>query len=227
MRHKKRASEEAKVREAIAIWRKKNPEPDNHAKLVLTRLEKDSRAAEAFSILNLPPDLAAIVVGDCVIMDLNARTFAIRLAKEEAIQKSLQVAKDGLKACAELLGNATRPKDALEAFVPLDPKQIDRLMQGLNDWEALISLRERIAHETPRRVGATYKRTGKKLRPAHRAAISWLADGVRRLTNKPHYEAVGKLAEVVLRPPQAIDVSQVRSVWRGRKEWRIKSAKID
>ena len=227
VRRKQQKIDSTKADEAIAAWRAKGLEPDGFAKDVVGRLTKDRRAAEAFAILNLPSELAAIVVSDCIKAELNARTFMVRLAREAAIQKLLRTADDGLKACAELLAQATGPRDALQAFVTFNEGEPQALLRGLNDWKSFIDGRRRIAQETPGRVGATRKRTGKHLQAGQRAAIYWIADGVRRLAKRPHYDAVGMLAEVVLELPTSIDATQVRAVCRGRNEWRIGRKKFD
>src|SRR5258708_15304421 len=116
MRHKPRKSDTNKVREATATWREKYPEPDADGHRILKRLERDLRSVEVFTRLDLPAGKAAVVVRDCILADLNARTFESRLAKEEGILMVLKAARRGLKACRALLTDAIAENDALDPF---------------------------------------------------------------------------------------------------------------
>lgn len=207
--------------DAIQVWRKEKPEPNENAQKVLARLARDERAAKAFAIMRPQPNPAFFIIDVCVQAELNARTFQIRIANMNRRLKELQKAEEGLAVCRELITEIGNPSDALSAHIRFEEQHVARLKLGLNEWRSAIDDCRRIALETAPRVGATRNRHGKDA--GRRAAIGWLADGVRRQCKRPHYRAVALLAEVSLNlPKDRISEDQVRAAYAAltRRDWR-------
>jgi hypothetical protein len=89
---------------------------------------------------------------------------------------------------------------------------------GLNLLTDRIEAEWRIAREDSLRFGATRKSNISKA--SQYAAIGWLAEGVHRITGRPHYREVCELAEVIL--GLAVSIDNARWCARQRKrEWRL------
>ncbi len=241
----------AKLDEAIKVWRERHPPPDKYAERVLERLYDNSRTAEAFAKIDPEPKAAYRIVNACVEAEINARTFKGLLRREQRTLKILQTAHDGLEACGLLFAELDRPGDPLAAaylvdmpakLVPLNakvsrsnPSRREILREGLAEWRGLVEARRSIARDTAARIGATrnvgaVSRKGEKTtrknrekKAAVRAAIFWLAAGVRGATGKTHMDAVATLAEITLaKSASTITVDQVKAAYRGRtkRDWR-------
>jgi hypothetical protein len=191
---------------------------DQPALAVLQRLFESNLAADAVAAITDDCRVILRILGACLDCELHCRVFNRDVTLELEMPKRLDALSQAvadLWAFIEEL--AAGPPHRLAAYVLLEPGDREYLGVALGRLKGLIEGRRRIAAETPLRMGATNKlREGDET-----AAIGWLAEGIARVTGRPHYQHVARLAEVVLRAKDITD-DRVREALRTRRgrSWR-------
>jgi len=198
---------------------------DQPALALLDCLAGSSEAANAFERLKLKDrsDEAGILI-TCIDADDLACTFPQRILKAEKTKarmlRLLTPAFELLSFVAELIDEERNPPpfDLLSARIYEPAANISTMWDGLNLLVGHLSTKWTSAKEDVLRLGATKKKFIKQA--GENAAIGWLAEGVFRVTGRPHYRAVRDLAEVILKI-ELDDLERVRRCARVRKrEWR-------
>jgi hypothetical protein len=143
-------------------------------------------------------------------------------ARELAMQDRCAAQMTAVDALEEFMRElARKPKHPLiEAYVSIEPHQVESWLIALADMHGTINARRRIAVETPTRLGMTQKHSQEEAREI--AALGYFAEGIERISGQPHYQQVATLAEIVLGTTEEIDPERVRSALRTRRsrDWR-------
>ena len=190
---------------------------DEAEQKLISRLENDPNAPKIFS--SIKPDKAVKRLFTlCIEADCLARNFGRDLKRGLKTQSQLDTASKGIKALHDLLNDIQQPPlHRLQARQSLDKNETSRMRTGLRAFEDLIRSERRIVAETPIRFGATRKSRGKSA--ATISAMVWIADGVKRITDKANSNFSADLAEIVLRTKVSINRLN-KAVQNREKEWR-------
>jgi hypothetical protein len=213
---------------------------DQWALKLLVRMAKSSDAGAAFELLKLDRRNVTPFLVTCIQAENLARTFPQRITKakmtliraeplgkavaalrtfvdEHIVEQKNPPAFDPLSmsGASELLGRTAEPADSVALERGLyQIVEVKRALYWIADW---IETDRRLAKHNMFRFGATRKSQIKQAR--QNAAIKWLAEGVRRVSGKPHLPAVADLAQVIVGTEVSVD--RTRHVMRTRKrEWR-------
>jgi hypothetical protein len=185
---------------------------------VLTRLYESDLAAETIAAITDDPNVARRIIGVCLECESLCRTFYkdVKVEREmpERLDRLSKEVADLKKFVKEI---SDGPKHRLETGIRLDPGEFDDIKTALGHIQHLIDARRRVAAETPRRFGATNKLDDGD----ETAALGWFAEGVEKITGRPHYKHVARLGEVVLRSKDITD-DRVKEALRTRRQrdWR-------
>jgi hypothetical protein len=233
---KPREERSAKVRwttkkiagELKKIFAEKGAQLDQNAKLVFTRLMSDDpRISEALaSIVKIDSDLDRVLLS-CFQCEEIARTFNETMAKEREIIGRTEKLKRSVTELSSFLdqeiSNPGRTsKDRLSAIIDLSNEDKERLFTAFITMADTISARQRVAHETILRYGATRKSALQNKKAAQTAAIGWLADSIERIAGKPLTRHVAVLAEASLKTADIIGIERVREALKTRaRNWRV------
>jgi hypothetical protein len=210
------------------IFAAKGAQLDQNAKHVFDRLMSDDRVPEALgSIVKTDSDLNRVLLS-CFQYEEIARTFNETMAKEREIIERTEKIKNSVNELASFLdqeiSNPGRMiRDRLSAVITLSNEDKERLFTALITMADTISARQRVAHETILRYGATRKSAPQNKKAAQTAAIGWLADSIERIAGKPVTSHVAVLAEAILETTDIITVERVRKALKTRRgrDWRV------
>jgi len=212
------------LRDAINAYRTAHKDSLDQAALdLLDRVAVSSDAAKAFKRLKLKRQYNdAEILTTCTQADQLARTLRQRITKAEKTLGLAQVerldrAVATLRAFVDELvaeEKETPAFDLLSAGIPAD--NIGAMNSGLYFIARRINEDRRVAKEAVLRLGATQKKGATNAVAPENAAIGWLAEGVRRVTGKPHLAAVRDLAQVMLQT----DLSEDRVCHAARLRYR-------
>jgi len=200
------------------------PKLGQREQALLARLEAAGPAQDAFALVPEPGRAAALLSTILQAAELQA-DFGLHIARAKRDLGSrtrrgeLERCEKALSALRTYLSELqTGSVGWIQAQTIESPESLVRISAGLTALEDLVGAQRRIAQETLKRLGATRKANGRQA--ATLAALGWLADGVKRLTDRPHRNHVAALARVVLRVRVSED--QIRAAERTRKrEWRM------
>jgi hypothetical protein len=150
------------------------------------------------------------------------RAFPEVTARELAMQDRCAAQMTNVDALGEFMRELARKPEhpLIEACVAIEPHEVESWLLALADMRGTIEARQRIAVETPARLGMTQKHHQEEARLI--AALGYLAEGIERISGQPHYRHVATLAEIVLGTTEEIDPDRVRSALRTRRsrDWR-------
>jgi hypothetical protein len=112
------------------------------------------------------------------------------------------------------------PRYPLSASISISAEDKRTCAQGLYTIEWLIKTREQIARETPRRIGATRKKSIKTAQ--ENAGIGWLAASIKGITGRSYIRQTCILAETVF-DIREIGEDRLRGASRNfvNREWRM------
>lgn len=151
-----------------------------------------------------------------------ARTFQKRITDRKLLLEKLDQVLESvtrLKAFVdEIAAEQTdfTSSDRLSAKIK-EPANVNTMRQGLSLINDRVLAGQRVAKEDHGRLGVTRKSNMKQA--SQNAAIGWLAEGVRRITGRPHHLIVADLAQIVLNTEVSLD--RVKQTLRVRsREWR-------
>jgi hypothetical protein len=211
------------LEQALATFDKVQESLDDNAVRVLRRLAEDKRAGRAFDAFHIGPEAGARIVLACIEADRLSRSFAglLKLEKQMLGDRKKPGRLDRLgrsvRDLRNFLGEVGRgPGGPLSATIRYSDQDMAAATHGLNIVSDAISTRRRVAEETILRLGGTRKSKGKA---GETAAIGWLAEGVQRCCDRPHYRATADLAEVILGCVVSLDRLRAAAQTRAR-EWR-------
>jgi hypothetical protein len=192
-----------RIRQAVESY--KCNDADKEA---LARIARSERALEALAQLRLTDGkLNRLIVSFVGALSLK-RNFKELLASEIAVQKHTGKLREAVKILREFVKEISAPPtDPLRAWINVSDDERRTYLRALYMIDVLIENRDRIARETPNRIGATRKSTINKA--GENAAIGWIASSIKRIANKPNYQQARILAEVLLRLPE-IDEDRFR-----------------
>jgi hypothetical protein len=219
-----KSSGRTKLLAALTVFREANPEMPDSDKQVLRRLEMDRGAATVFAVLpEQPPHW--LLVQTCVQANEILRLFDQEVARSRRLLGSrrqrgnLDHLKKGVARIRAFLKDLrAQPVGRVLAQHSVPAQEMEVMWQGLALLEQTIRGEERIAHETPKRFGATRK-TGKGA--AELAAIGWIAEGFQKAVGGADWKSAAKLAELVLQCP--VSEARIREAYRTRtgRDWRM------
>lgn len=192
--------EPADLRQKIKTIRKsvESYECDDTDKKALARIARSGRALEALTQLRLTDgQLNRLMFSFVGALSLR-RNFKELLASEKAVQKHIGKLREAVKILREFVQEISAPPtDPLRAWINVSDDERRTYLRTLYMIDELIGNRDRIARETPNRIGATRKSSINKA--GENAAIGWIAASIKRITAKPNYQQACILAEVLLR----------------------------
>jgi hypothetical protein len=224
-----------RLREAIKLHlTQHNEELDDQAHKLLRRLASSVKAAKAFERLKLKNDDGkAAIIRACIEAENFARAFPaqeVKKTKKMLTKKELKRRRKQLRTAVatlrgflnEIISEQQKPPDPLW-IRPKAPEDIAAMGLGLAVFERWIEYVEKHVAELNLfrlRVSRKSEDPHKTLSAGQFAAIGQLADEVKRVTGRAHYEEIADLAGVILGAEVFTD--QVRYVARrarGHWEW--------
>ncbi len=194
-------------------------------KAFLDRIVADLQAGQVFEWFDGRGYACMPILLACLEAHELRRTFAATLKRSQRLlskrnkkQNELERLRASVKQLAKFVEQevANAPSGWLPARTNTTPAQVTVMRTGLTMINDEVRFLARIAEESPGRIGATRKSKGQA---ATKAAIGWLAEGVKRVTGAANEEVVAELVDVVLGIESTVD--QVHEARRVRKrEWR-------
>ncbi len=134
-----------------------------------------------------------------------------RLGELETLDRAIQQLSKFVEAEVSV-----QPASWLLTRIETPPEAVARMKGGLTLISDAIRVSATVARETRSRLGATRNTNGKA---AERAAVGWLAEGVRGITGKANEALAVELATLIVGPDVTID--QVHGAAQTRdREWR-------
>jgi hypothetical protein len=211
-----------RLREAIRLYlAQHNEELDEHARKLLTRLASSDEAAEAFKRLKLRDDDEGPIIRACSEAENLARTFAQRRKKLEERLARREQRGNAAVILRGLLNEIWRQKqsDPLGAGPETD-EDIEAMGRGLALFERRIFFEEDVVGRNLfwMKVTRKSKAPSKTLSAGKIAAIKWLADKVKDVTDNAHYGEIADLIDVIFGTEVSPD--QVRAAHRARGHWQ-------
>jgi hypothetical protein len=188
---------------------------DQRALKALSRLAENSDAAEAFERLKLKnTGDGVLMLGGYIEAERLLREFPQRVDKwNNTLTRMEQLASHlaELRKFVDELADRARLHSIFATFERQDAAAMKR---GLKLIDNKIQARRRSIIEVTPQYGVTRKRQSKEA--AENAAIWMLAEGVRRITSKPHMREVADLAEALL--GKEVYLNRVRHIVRSRRK---------
>jgi hypothetical protein len=171
----------------------------------LVRLAENSNAAMAFERLKLKnPGDGILILAEYIEAEQLFREFPQRITKaKETLARMGRLQ----KALNELHKLAAEPPQRSQS-------ELGAMLRGLDLLARRIEAKRCNAEYIVPLFGVTRKARGKEA--AQNAAIWYLANAVRRITDKPQSAAVAELAEIIL--GIGVDLDRVRHVVRYRQQ---------
>jgi hypothetical protein len=228
----------ALLRAAIEQVKAANSDLNENAKTVLSRLladceKEDSRDVEGTKQSSRAVEAIARIAGDdearvprvvrcCGEFYEVYQAFPEVTARELAMQGRCAAQMTAVDALGEFMREIARKPEhpLIEAYVAIEPHQVESWLLALADMHRAINLRQLVAFETPTRLGMNRKNSQEDAREI--AALGYFAEGVERISGRPHYQHVATLAEIVLGIEEFIDPDRVRNALgtRRSRDWR-------
>jgi hypothetical protein len=192
---------------------------DRWALALLDRLASSSDAAKAFERLKLESRNVTAFLVTCIQAENLARTFTQRITKAKVESARVESLDKAIVALCEFVDSQIAEQRDLPPFDPLSMQGASELLgwradltesaalkRGLHDLSGMkivlssiaesIVLSRRLAEGNMLRFGTNRKSQIKQA--GQNAAMRWWADGMRRITGKPHAREINDLAAVVL-----------------------------
>ena len=169
-------------------------ELDGAAKRAIGRLSRNDHAIEALAELMPTGGQLEGIIGSLVEADNIGRSLGKRLDKEKAMRrliKKLDRAVDDLAAFVKAI--SAEKQDLVNAFVNVRSEERRVYNQAFYELRLLLKARDRIAVQTPIRLGATRKRNMKNA--SLNAGMGWLAASIK--AGSPHVRQACILSETL------------------------------
>jgi hypothetical protein len=218
------------LQKAIEAYRAAHEQQlDQRSRALLVRLGSDSRAVRAFARLKLKHDEdEAAIVRACVEAEQLSRpaAFAKRVKKAQAAKKQTEELRKAAAILRRFVNKvAAEQKNAPD---PLWMRQLEwpdnlaAMGRGLAQIERRIEAEVHLAELNLFRLGATRKSGAAEA--GRIAAIKWLANEVKRITDKAHLSEIADLAGAIVGTDVSLDL--VRAAQRARGQWQWIAPKL-
>lgn len=191
-----RAAEIEKIRSSIAAYEGDGVVRSALAKSALAKIARSKASLEALAEMHLTDvKLKKLIESFAMAVQLK-RDFRLILAQEAA---ALTRGKQLMKAVSDLRDfvneTAAQTPDGVRATIALREADKRLYLRALLGIEDMVGMRDRIARETPIRIGATRKTSANKAE--ENAAIGWLAASIQRITSRPWISQSAILAGIL------------------------------
>jgi aldehyde:ferredoxin oxidoreductase len=188
---------------------------DQRALKSLSRLAESIDAAEAFERLKLrTTGDGFLILGEYIEAEQLLKELPQRVAKWDATLARMEKLASHLAELRKFVEELAEGARLQSMFATFERQDVAAMKRGLNLVDNKIQARRRAIIEVTPQFGVTRKRQSKEA--AENAAIWMLAEGVRRITGKPHVREVADLAEALL--GKEIYLNRVRHVVRSRRK---------
>jgi hypothetical protein len=204
------------VRASISRWRnaidnygvKYRRDIERSERELLLRLAGDPDVSMALERLNIKTSEQELsIVAACVAAGKLARTFRLRIKKEQEMLARLERLRTGVSDLRVFVKEQKRRREFVDGYRAISEEdglrmvrcklpELADMQRGLDLIASLIDGRVDVAKTTELALGATRKKDHQHA--ADNAAIYQLAQWILRVTGKPHQKEVNELAEAIL-----------------------------